>query len=303
MHIGGLLLFDGPAAAVRGRARPRPRAPAPAAALPPEARDPARGTRPAAVGRRSAASTSSTTCATPRCPLQEARRSCSRWPRASPHSALDRTKPLWEFWLVEGIEPAPGQTRERFAMISKTHHALVDGVSGVDLATVLLDFSPDPPPARHRRACNPGSRGPSRTRPNCCWPAHAVARERSTGWPPARSRPFVRPARSVQVAARRRRGRRGDRLGGAEPGARDAAERADRAAPPLPRRAPASSPTTRRSRTASGAPSTMSCWPSWPGRSEAGCARAGSAPTASRCARWCRSRCAPRMSTARSATA
>ena len=57
---------------------------------------------------------------------------------------LDRTKPLWEFWLVEGIEPAPGSTCERFAMITKTHHALVDGVSGVDLATALLDFSPIP---------------------------------------------------------------------------------------------------------------------------------------------------------------
>ncbi len=60
--------------------------------------------------------------------------------------ALDRTKPLWEFWLIEGIEPAPGQTAERFAMISKNHHALVDGVAGIDLGTVLLDFTPAPQP-------------------------------------------------------------------------------------------------------------------------------------------------------------
>ena len=55
---------------------------------------------------------------------------------------LDRAKPLWENWLVEGLD------RDRFALISKTHHALVDGVSGVDLATVLLDLqrSPAPPP-------------------------------------------------------------------------------------------------------------------------------------------------------------
>ena len=59
---------------------------------------------------------------------------------------LDRTKPLWEFWLVEGIEPAPGSSSERFAMISKNHHALVDGVAGIDLATVLLDFAPTPQP-------------------------------------------------------------------------------------------------------------------------------------------------------------
>ncbi|HET9094407.1 MAG TPA: wax ester/triacylglycerol synthase family O-acyltransferase [Solirubrobacteraceae bacterium] len=57
---------------------------------------------------------------------------------------LDRTKPLWEFWLVEGVAPAAGSSTDRFAMLAKSHHALVDGVSGVDLATVLLDFSPAP---------------------------------------------------------------------------------------------------------------------------------------------------------------
>ena len=51
---------------------------------------------------------------------------------------LDRSKPLWENWLVEGLEG------DRFALISKTHHSLVDGVSGVDLATVLFDLEPDP---------------------------------------------------------------------------------------------------------------------------------------------------------------
>ena len=51
---------------------------------------------------------------------------------------LDRTKPLWELWLVQGL------TRKRFAIVSKTHHALVDGVSGVDIATVLFDLKPVP---------------------------------------------------------------------------------------------------------------------------------------------------------------
>ena len=51
---------------------------------------------------------------------------------------LDRSKPLWENWLVEGLEG------DRFALISKTHHSLVDGVSGVDLATVLFDLEPNP---------------------------------------------------------------------------------------------------------------------------------------------------------------
>jgi WS/DGAT/MGAT family acyltransferase len=52
---------------------------------------------------------------------------------------LDRSKPLWENWLVEGLDGG-----SRFAIISKTHHALVDGVSGVDLATVLFDAEPEP---------------------------------------------------------------------------------------------------------------------------------------------------------------
>jgi len=51
---------------------------------------------------------------------------------------LDRTKPLWEMWLVEGLEEG------RFALITKAHHALVDGVSGVDLASVILDHEPHP---------------------------------------------------------------------------------------------------------------------------------------------------------------
>ena len=57
--------------------------------------------------------------------------------------ALDRTKPLWEMWLVHGLEGG------RFALLSKTHHALVDGVSGVDLATVLFDLQPTPAVVEH----------------------------------------------------------------------------------------------------------------------------------------------------------
>src|SRR4051812_10718973 len=56
---------------------------------------------------------------------------------------LDRAKPLWETWLVQGLEAG------RFALISKSHHALIDGVSGVDLMTVLFDVTPVPQIAPH----------------------------------------------------------------------------------------------------------------------------------------------------------
>ena len=54
--------------------------------------------------------------------------------------ALDRDKPLWEITLVLGL------AGDRFALVTKTHHALVDGISGVDIATVLFDTAPEPAP-------------------------------------------------------------------------------------------------------------------------------------------------------------
>jgi WS/DGAT/MGAT family acyltransferase len=49
---------------------------------------------------------------------------------------LNRAKPLWELWVVEGLEG------DRFALIFKIHHCMIDGISGVDLMAVLLNFVP-----------------------------------------------------------------------------------------------------------------------------------------------------------------
>jgi diacylglycerol O-acyltransferase len=49
---------------------------------------------------------------------------------------LDRSKPLWELWVVEGM------SESRFAIIAKIHHCMIDGISGIDLTTILLNVVP-----------------------------------------------------------------------------------------------------------------------------------------------------------------
>ena len=122
MHVGAVADLRGPAAGARRVLEHIELASAAGAALPPEARRPALRDGPAVLGRRPAASTSTTTCATRRCRSRAATISCASWPGAIFSQRLDRSKPLWELWLVQGLED------NRFALISKTHHALVDGV-------------------------------------------------------------------------------------------------------------------------------------------------------------------------------
>ena len=63
---------------------------------------------------------------------------------------LDKTKPLWEIWLVDKL------AGDRFAMITKTHHCLIDGVSGADITAVLLDITPEPPDLKAEEARKTG---------------------------------------------------------------------------------------------------------------------------------------------------
>ena len=73
---------------------------------------------------------------------------------------LDRARPLWEMWIVEGLQDM------RWAILSKTHHCMVDGVSASDLLTVVLDRERHPAPLPRSsgghgsrpavRSCSPG---------------------------------------------------------------------------------------------------------------------------------------------------
>jgi diacylglycerol O-acyltransferase / wax synthase len=63
---------------------------------------------------------------------------------------LDRSHPLWELWLVEGL-----QEGGRFGVIYRTHHAMADGISAVDIGVLLFDVEPNFEPVREEEPWNP----------------------------------------------------------------------------------------------------------------------------------------------------
>jgi WS/DGAT/MGAT family acyltransferase len=120
---------------------------------------------------------------------------------------LDRDRPLWEYWLVEGL------ARDRWALVSKVHHCMVDGIGGADMYRVILDSSPGPaqPPAdtgagagqppsaasrvaraaadmvRETRALSGAAASPGRVIRQAAGAARSVARFSPSLWPAMRS--------------------------------------------------------------------------------------------------------------------
>ena len=224
MHVAACAVFEGPRARLRRADRDDRLAAAPGPPLPPAARVRAARPGPPGVGRRPAFQRSPTTSATPRCRAPAATPSSSGSRGRVFSQALDRARPLWELWLVEGLAD------DRFALLSKTHHALVDGISGVDIADGPVRHGPGP--GRSRRPSTPWAPRPLPTDAQLL--ADALL-ERRPFRPRSRaaSGPLRGPRRVARAGRRRARRARRDGLGRAAAGATEPAQRQDRAAPPV----------------------------------------------------------------------
>jgi diacylglycerol O-acyltransferase / wax synthase len=101
---------------------------------------------------------------------------------------LDRHFPLWEDWLVEGL------SEDRWALISKVHHCMVDGIAGTDLYRVIFDLSPEPGPPVAQAP-------PVAAEPNGLALAALVAVDTVVPPAPLRSWPRLRRLRPVRRSA------------------------------------------------------------------------------------------------------
>ena len=129
---------------------------------------------PRRSGATTPTSTSTTTSAGRRCPRPGRCASCSTSPPRSCGTPFDRTRPLWEFLIVEGLEDG------RAAMIQKLHHTITDGEGSIRMSEQFIDLArdatepiaPDRPGARaDRRPAS--SRPPSTRSPTSCAAASA----------------------------------------------------------------------------------------------------------------------------------
>ena len=147
-------------------------------------------------GSTTPTSTSPTTSATPRCRAPGGEEQLKRLAGAR---LLPAARPLQ---AALGDVAGPGLEGDRFALITKTHHALVDGISGVDIGTVLFDLEPVPEPADQRRRLGAAARAA---------PAELLRRGRDRRGRRRRSSSPSGPSSAVrrpEYAARRRRARR-----------------------------------------------------------------------------------------------
>lgn len=70
---------------------------------------------------------------------------------------LDLGRPLWEFYVIEGLDNVEGVPKGSFAVITKVHHAAIDGMSGMEMTSAIHDDSPDAAPPEPDTSWRPGS--------------------------------------------------------------------------------------------------------------------------------------------------
>ena len=125
-----------------------------------------RSTCTARCGSTTPTSTSTTTCGTSPYRNREASTSSTDIIGDIAGRPLDRARPLWEFWVIEGVE------NDTVAVLARMHHATIDGVSGSSLATSILDLEAEPDGAADRSTTG----SPSTSRPTSSWCATRSSR-------------------------------------------------------------------------------------------------------------------------------